>query len=138
MENRICFYFPFLFCSFYCRAFISVEDKGEVTLTRLLLTAIFSLTFGPIFEELLFRGYLFKRSHNALHGSMLNFFGAKIPFTAIFSGIAFGLWHFPSPIILLYFNEPVLEIYKNLWGNGLGSNHYRGFFLEKCSIVHSP
>lgn len=49
-------------------------------------------------------------------------------FTSIFSGIAFGFWHLPSPIILLYFNEPVLEIYKNLWGTILGAT-VMGIFL---------
>jgi len=139
VENHICFYFPFLFYSFTVELLFPSEIRGEVTLTRLLLTAIFSLTFGPIFEELLFRGYLFKRSHEALHGSMLNFFGVKIPFAAIFSGIAFGLWHFPSPIILLYFNEPVFEIYKNLWGTVLGATIIGGFSWRNAVsyTVHS-
>ncbi len=139
MENHICFYFPFLFYSFTVELLFPSEIRGEVTLTRLLLTAIFSLTFGPIFEELLFRGYLFKRSHEALHGSMLNFFGVKIPFAAIFSGIAFGLWHFPSPIILLYFNEPVFEIYKNLWGTVLEATIIGGFSWRNAVsyTVHS-
>jgi len=122
------FIFLFYFVAFTVELLFPSEIRGEVTLTRLLLTAIFSLTFGPIFEELLFRGYLFKRSHDAFHGSMLNFSGVKISFAAIFSGIAFGLWHFPSPIILLYFNEPVLEIYKNLWGTVLEAT-IMGIFL---------
>jgi len=53
VENRIRFYFPFLLCSFTVELLFPSEIRGEVTLTRLLLTAIFSLTFGPIFEELL-------------------------------------------------------------------------------------
>jgi len=128
VENHICFYFPFLLCSFTVELLFPLKIRGEVTLTRLLLTAIFSLTFGPIFGELLFRGYLFKRSYEALHGKVINFFGAKISFAVIFSGIAFGLWHLPSPIILLYFNEPVFEIYKNLWGTVLEAT-IMGFFL---------
>jgi len=81
-----------------------------------------------VFEELLFRGYLFKRGDEAFHGKVLNFLGFKMSFTSIFSGIAFGFWHLPSPIILLYFNEPVLEIYKNLWGTILGAT-VMGIFL---------
>jgi len=59
---------------------------------------------------------------------VINFFGAKISFVAIFSSIAFDLWHLPSLIILLYFNEPVFEIYKNLWGTVLEAT-IMGFFL---------
>jgi len=42
------------------------EVKGELTLIESFLTAVFTLTFGPIFEELLFRGYLYKRSQDVL------------------------------------------------------------------------
>lgn len=84
--------------------------KGEVTLTRLFLTAVFTLTFGPIFEELLFRGYLFRRSQDALHFKV----GSKISIASIFSGLAFGLWHFPTPLMLLYFNDPVVKLYQSL------------------------
>ncbi len=95
------FIFLFYFVAFTVELLFPSEIKGEVTLSRLLFTAIFSLTFSPIFEELLFRGYLFKRSHEALHGKVLNFLGFKMSFASIFSGIAFGFWHLPSPIILL-------------------------------------
>jgi len=86
------------------------EVKEEVTLTRLFLTAVFTLTFGPIFEELLFRGYLFKRSQDVLHFKA----GSKISIASIFSGLAFGLWHFPTPLMLLYFNDPIIKVYESL------------------------
>jgi len=44
------------------------EIRGEVTLFRLFTTAIFTLSFGPVFEELLFRGYLFAGGRVSLRG----------------------------------------------------------------------
>ncbi len=87
------------------------EVKEEVTLTGLFLTAVFTLTFGPIFEELLFRGYLFKRSQDALRFEVIS----KIPIASIFSGLAFGHWHLPTPLILLYFNDPIIKVYGSLF-----------------------
>jgi len=85
------------------------EVKGELTLIEFFLTAVFTLTFGPIFEELLFRGYLYKRSYDAFHLK-----DTKISIASVFSGLAFGLWHLPTPLILIYFNDPIVEIYENL------------------------
>lgn len=144
-KNLFAFIFLFYFVAFTVELLFPSEIKGEVTLTRLLLTAIFTLTFGPIFEELPFRGYLFKRSDEVLHDKVLNFLGFKTSSAAIFSGIAFGFWHLPSPIILLYFSEPVLEIYKNLWrtilgatitGIFLGEIRYRTKSIAPGSILH--
>ncbi|MFQ6068878.1 MAG: lysostaphin resistance A-like protein [Candidatus Bathyarchaeia archaeon] len=86
------------------------EVKGELTLIELFLTAVFTLTFGPIFEELLFRGYLFKRSQDALQIKDIT----KISIASIFSGLAFSFWHLPTPLILIYFNDPIIEVYENL------------------------
>ncbi len=86
------------------------EVRGEVTLARLFLTAVFTLTFGPVIEELLFRGYLFKRSEDALHFEV----SSKISVASVLSGLAFGLWHLPTPIILLYFGDPITRVYGNL------------------------
>jgi len=86
------------------------QIRGEVTLTRFFLTALFTLTFGPVFEELLFRGYLFKRSLDFLHFEV----GSKVSLASIFSGVAFGLWHLPTPLLLLYFNDSIIEVYGNL------------------------
>jgi len=86
------------------------EVRGEVTLARLFLTAAFTLTFGPIFEELLFRGYLFKRVQDAIHFEV----SSKISIASIFSGLAFGLWHFPTPFILFCFNDSITRVYGSL------------------------
>jgi len=86
------------------------EVKGELTLIELFLTAVFTLTFGPIFEELLFRGYLFKRSQDALKIKNIT----KVSIASIFSGLTFGFWHLPTPLILIYFNDPIVEVYENL------------------------
>ncbi|MDH5770776.1 MAG: CPBP family intramembrane metalloprotease [Candidatus Bathyarchaeota archaeon] len=109
---RIIFAVAFLlyFVAFTTELVFPSEVKGEVTLTRLFLAAVFTLTFGPIFEELLFRGYLFRRSQDALHFKV----SSKISTSSIFSGLVFGLWHFPTPIILIYFNDPIIAVYGNL------------------------
>jgi len=98
------------FVAFTSELVFPSEVKGELTLIELFLTTIFTLTFGPIFEELLFRGYLFKRSQDALQIKDI----AKISIASIFSGLAFGFWNLPSPLILIYFNDPIIEVYKNL------------------------
>jgi len=99
---------------FYLIAFVveivsPSEIKGEVTLARLFSVAAFTLTFGPIFEELLFRGYLFKRSKEVLKSRV----GSDV-LASFFSGLAFGFWHYPSPILLFYFNDPIIKVYENL------------------------
>ena len=111
-----------IFClAFYSLAFVietlfPSEMKGEITLIRLLLAAIFTLTFGPVFEELLFRGYLFTRSQDTFQMSRRVFLSFKVPFASIFSGVAWGFWHLPTPIILWYFNDSMIEIYQSLFG----------------------
>lgn len=92
------------------------EIKGDVTFIRLFFTVIFTLTFGPVFEELLFRGYLFIRSQDVFQKRSLEFSSFKISLASIFSGIAFGFWHLPTPMIIGYFNDPIIEIYQGLFG----------------------
>lgn len=96
--------------AFAVESVFQTEVEGEVTLTRLFFTAVFTLTFGPIFEELLFRGYLFKRSQDAFCFMA----GSKLSIASVFSGLAFALWHLPTPIILLYFNDPIIKVYGDL------------------------
>jgi len=98
------------FVGFTAELVFPSEVKGELTLIQLFLIAAFTLTFGPIFEELLFRGYLFKRSQDALQIKDIT----KISIASIFSGLAFGFWHLPTPFILIYFSEPIVEVYENL------------------------
>jgi len=98
------------FVSFTAELVFPSEVKGELTLIELFLTAVFTLTFGPIFEELLFRGYVFKRSQDVLQIKEIT----KISIASIFSGFAFGFWHLPTPLILIYFNDPIIEVYENL------------------------
>jgi len=92
------------------------EIKGDVTVIRLFINAFFTLTFGPIFEELLFRGYLFTRSQDVFQKKSSGFSTLKISYASIFSGIAWGVWHLPTPIILLYFDDPIIKIYQSLFG----------------------
>jgi len=98
------------FVAFTAELVFPSEVKSELTLIELFLTAVFTLTFGLVFEELLFRGYLFKRSQDALHFKDI----FKISIASIFSGLAFGFWHLPTPLILIYFSDPIVEIYENL------------------------
>ncbi len=122
------FIFFFYLVALTIEFFFPTEIKGEVTLTRLLITAIFTLTFGPVFEELLFRGYLFKRSQETFHSETLNLHGFQISVASIFTGISFGLWHLPTPIILIYFNENIFKVYSKLWTTILGAS-ITGIFL---------
>jgi len=98
------------FVAFTAELVFPSEVNGELTLIELFLTAVFTLTFGPVFEELLFRGYLFKRSQDVLPIKDIT----KISIASIFSGLAFGFWHLPTPLILIYFSDPIFEIYENL------------------------
>lgn len=110
---RVIFAIAFLlyFVAFITELVFPTEIRGEVTVTRLFLTAAFTLTFGPVFEELLFRGYLFKRSQDALSLNL----SPKISVASIFSGITFGFWHFPTPLILFYFNDPISKCMETFW-----------------------
>jgi len=90
--------------------------KGEITPQRVAVTAAFTLTFGPLFEELLFRGYLFRRIYDATNGGALDLRFLKRSFASVFSGVLFGLWHLPAPILVLYFHDPIAEIYAGLAG----------------------
>jgi len=101
---------------FVIEMFFPSEIKGDFTFIRLFFTAIFTLTFGPVFEELLFRGYLFVRGQEVFQKKSLGFSNFKISYASIFSGIAWGFWHLPTPIILCYFNDPIIEIYRSLIG----------------------
>jgi len=101
----------------YAAAFIAeiifpTEVRGEVTFLRLIPTALFTLTFGPVFEELLFRGYLYKLSEDAFGAKA----GSVVSASSLFTGLAFGFWHLPTPLILLYFNDPIVTVYGSLLG----------------------
>ncbi|MCS7364324.1 MAG: CPBP family glutamic-type intramembrane protease [archaeon GB-1867-035] len=37
-----------------------------------------------------------------------------VSYASILSGFAWGFWHFPTSVILFYFNESVVEVYSNL------------------------
>ena len=115
---KIIFGFILVFYSivFAIEVFFPSEIKGDITFIRLFFVAIFTLTFGPIFEELLFRGYLFFRSQNVFREKSLGFSSLRLSYASIFSGVAFGFWHLPTPIVLCYFNDLIIETYKGLFG----------------------
>lgn len=92
------------------------EIRGDVTFIKLVSTAVFTLAFGPIFEELLFRGYLFTRSQDVFHKKNVGSPSFEVSSASIVSGIAWGLWHLPTPIVLWYFNDPLIVIYQSLFG----------------------
>jgi len=68
---------------------------------------------------------------------VINFFGAKISFVAIFSSIAFDLWHLPSLIILLFLMSLYLK-YTKTFGEQFWKQPLWGSFLEKCGTAHGP
>ena len=105
--------------SLYLVAFLSEffwpsEFEGSVTLSRVVVTAAFTLTFGPVFEELLFRGYFFRRIQDVACGGILDLKLLQVSFASIFSGLLFGLWHLPTPILVLYFHDPLAKTYAGL------------------------
>ena len=102
--------FLLYFVAFVTELIFPSRVRVEVTPTDLLLTAVFTLTFGPTLEELLFRGYIYRRSQDAFHFKS----GSEISIASVFSGLAFGFWHLPTPIILLYFHDSIVRVYENL------------------------
>jgi len=90
--------------------------EGEITPQRVAVTTAFTLTFGPLFEELLFRGYLFRRIHDATNGGALDLRLLKVSFASVFSGVLFGLWHLPAPVLFFFNDTATTEIYTGLAG----------------------
>lgn len=115
-KTIFCFVLVFYLVVFAVEILFPSEIKGDITFTRFFSTGIFTLIYGPVFEELLFRGYLFIRSQNFFQKRSLKFLIFQISPASIFSGVAFGFWHFPTPIILWFFNDSIIEIYSNLVG----------------------
>ncbi len=95
---------------------LPTEFEGRISLWRVVTVAAFTLTFGPVFEEFLFRGYLFTRFHSVTRQRTLTIGWLEVSLSSIFSGIAFGLWHLPTPIFVLYFRDPLVDIYQQLAG----------------------
>ena len=103
-----------LVLSLYAVGFLSelfwpTEFEGAITLSRLAITAAFTLTFGPVFEELLFRGYFFRRIQYVACAEVLDLGLIQASFASIFSGLLFGLWHLPTPILIFYFHDPLAK-----------------------------
>lgn len=97
-------------------SFYPTEFEGEITLNRIAVASSFTLTFGPLFEELLFRGYLFRRIDEVTYSRTLSTGRLEVSFASLFSGLLFGLWHLPTPIIVLHFKDPLLRTYSSLAG----------------------
>jgi len=84
-------------------------SREPIPCTALLGTAAFNLAFGPVFEEFLFRSYLFARASQAIGDGH-----SPGPATSVFAGVAFGLWHLPTPIFVLYTGDSISGIYSSL------------------------
>jgi len=73
---------------------------GKVTVTRLLTAAAFSVVYSPLYEELLFRGYLFRRTWSISPGALGSGW-YRIHFASLFSAGFWALNHLPSLTLLV-------------------------------------
>jgi membrane protease YdiL (CAAX protease family) len=74
--------------------------QGEVTRARLLTAAAYSVIYSPLYEELVFRGYLFRRAWGVWSGAI----GAgwhRIRLASLFTACLWALNHLPSLALLL-------------------------------------
>ena len=105
----------------------------------LLQLAFFNLTFGPLFEETVFRSYLFRRAGEGLP--------CAAPWApSLFTGVAFGLWHLPTPLFVLYLGVDLPAAYTGLaptvigaaaTGVVLGEIRRRSGSLAPCILIHA-
>jgi len=105
----------------------------------LLELAFFNLTFGPVFEETVFRSYLFRRAGEGLP--------CAAPWApSLFTGVAFGLWHLPAPLFVLYLGVNLPAAYTGLaptvigaaaTGAVLGEIRRRSGSLAPCILIHA-
>ncbi len=105
----------------------------------LLQLAFFNLTFGPVFEETVFRSYLFRRAGEGLP--------CAAPWApSLFTGVAFGLWHLPAPLFVLYLGVNLPAAYTGLaptvigaaaTGAVLGEIRRRSGSLAPCILIHA-
>lgn len=74
--------------------------RGQVTATRLLIATAYSVVYGPLYEELLFRGYLFCRARDIWQGTIGTGW-YRIHFASLFSSGLWAVHHLPSLALLL-------------------------------------
>jgi len=74
--------------------------RGEVTVVRLLTAAGFSVIYSPLYEELLFRGYLFRRAQGVWPGALGGSWH-RVHLASLFSAGLWALNHLPSLALLL-------------------------------------
>jgi membrane protease YdiL (CAAX protease family) len=74
--------------------------RGEVTVVRLLTATAFSVVYSPLYEELLFRGYLFRRAWGVWPGS-LGTGWYRVHYASLFSAGFWALNHLPSLALLV-------------------------------------
>jgi len=73
--------------------------RGEVTVIRLITAAAFSVVYSPLYEELLFRGYLFRRAWGVWPGA-LGTGWYRVHYASLFSAGFWALNHLPSLTLL--------------------------------------
>ncbi|MFQ6059567.1 MAG: lysostaphin resistance A-like protein [Anaerolineae bacterium] len=74
--------------------------RGEVTVIRLLTATSFSVVYSPLYEELLFRGYLFRRAWSVWPGALGSGW-YRVHFASLFSAGLWALNHLPSLALLV-------------------------------------
>ncbi len=98
------------------------QFEGPITPSRMVVVAAFTLTFGPLFEEFLFRGYLFARVKDVTRGRTLALGRLDLSLASLFSGPPTG--HHPPPVCQLHLRdrngvEVVLMTTYHAWMNPL-------------------
>ncbi len=87
---------------------------GPVTLPRLVSAGLFSVVYSPLYEEFLFRGYLFRRAWEAWPGALGQGW-ARVHWASIVSSLFWALNHMPSLALLLVLARTGAPPYSVAW-----------------------
>ena len=89
--------------------------RGEVTAVRLLTASGFSVVYSPLYEELLFRGYLFRRAQGVWPGALGSGW-YRVHWASLFSAGLWALNHLPSLALLLVLGLAGESPFAANWG----------------------
>ncbi len=87
---------------------------GPVTLARVASAGLFSVVYSPLYEELLFRGYLFRRIQDVWPGGWGQGW-LRIRWASLLSSLFWALNHVPSLALLLVLGRTGAPAYAVEW-----------------------